>query len=305
MNEEKRIHGYSEKLHELHNTKLKTKDEKEEREGSSNSQSREYQKKQTKRDIQSRAKSGDSYIETGVPKGIFGKISNAAKENVSTAAEDAVKFVTNHPLAILAVLLNLIVASIITCLFNSCSLAAGGVNPAIGATTFTADDSTILAVDENYSDLEEGINDSIESIESDYPGYDEYVYDLADIEHDPVRLAALLTVLYDDYSEHEVSDELQSILDLQYSLTLNPVTEIRTRTVTRWHWVTYTTASGRRRRRYESYEDEEEYEYKILNVTLTNSGIDAAVGNCGLTDDQLEIYEILLITQGNKEYLFE
>ena len=102
-----------------------------------------------------------------------------------------------------------------------------------------------------------------------------------------------------------MSDELQSILDLQYSLTLNPVTEIRTRTVTRWHWVTYTTASGRRRRRYESYEDEEEYEYKILNVTLTNSGIDAAVGSSGLTDDQLEIYEILLITQGNKDYLFE
>ncbi len=42
-----------------------------------------------------------------------------------------------------------------------------------------------------------------------------------------------------------------------------------------------------------------------MNVTLTNSGIDAAVQNSGLTDDQLEIYEILLITQGNKEYLFE
>ena len=36
-----------------------------------------------------------------------------------------------------------------------------------------------------------------------------------------------------------------------------------------------------------------------------NSGIDAAVQNSDLTDDQLEIYEILLITQGNKDYLFE
>ncbi len=305
MNEENRLHGYSEKLHEIHNSKLKAKEEKEERESSSNSQSREYQKKQVKRDYQTGARSGDSYIATGEPKGLFNKLSNAAKESVSSAAEDAVRFVTDHPLLILAVLINLLVASLITCLFNSCSLAVSGMDPALAVTTFTADDSTILAVDENYSNLEEGINDSIESIESDYPGYDEYVYDLADIEHDPVRLAALLTVLYDDYSEHEVSDELQSILDLQYSLTLNPVTEIRTRTVTRWHWVTYTTASGRRRRRYESYEDEEEYEYKILNVTLTNSGIDAAVGNCGLTDDQLEIYEILLITQGNKDYLFE
>ncbi len=305
MNEEKRLHGYSEKLHEIHNSKLKAKEEKEERESSSNSQSREYQKKQVKRDYQTGARSGDSYISIGEPKGIFDKLSNAAKETVSSAAEDAVRFVTDHPLLILAVLINLLVASLIICLFNSCSLTVSGMDPALAATTFTADDDTILDVDENYSDLEEGFNDSIESIESDYPGYDEYVYDISEIEHDPVKLAALLTVLYDNYSESEVSDELQTILDSQYSLILNPVTEIRTRTVTKWHWVTYTTASGRKRRKFESYEDEEEYEYTILNVTLTNSGIDAAVQNSNLTDDQLEIYEILLITQGNKDYLFE
>lgn len=45
---------------------------------------------------------------------------------------------------------------------------------------------------------------------------------------------------------------------------------------------------------YESYEVEVEYEYKILNTTLTNNGISAAVGASGLTQEQMEKYNLLL-----------
>lgn len=53
---------------------------------------------------------------------------------------------------------------------------------------------------------------------------------------------------------------------------------------------------------YESYEVE--VEYKILNTTLTNNGISAAVGASGLTQEQMEKYNLLLETRGNKPDIF-
>ena len=99
--------------------------------------------------------------------------------------------------------------------------------------------------------------------------------------------------------------------------------EIRTRTETRWHYVThyrdeertgYRLVNGRLESYtytvsvpyevYEPYEVEVEYEYKILNTTLTNNGISAAVSALNLTQDQMERYTLLLETRGNKPDIF-
>ena len=55
---------------------------------------------------------------------------------------------------------------------------------------------------------------------------------------------------------------------------------------------------------YESYEEEVEYEYRILNVTLINNGINAAVNMSGLDADQMERYTIILGLKGNKPDVF-
>lgn len=55
---------------------------------------------------------------------------------------------------------------------------------------------------------------------------------------------------------------------------------------------------------YESYEVEVEYEYRILNTTLTNNGISAAVGASDLMQEQMEKYNLLLETRGNKPDIF-
>ena len=47
-----------------------------------------------------------------------------------------------------------------------------------------------------------------------------------------------------------------------------------------------------------------QYEYKILNVTLLNRGVDYVARNSGLTDDQLERYEVTLECRGNRDDLF-
>lgn len=54
----------------------------------------------------------------------------------------------------------------------------------------------------------------------------------------------------------------------------------------------------------EPYEVEVEYEYKILNTTLTNNGISAAVSALNLTQDQMERYTLLMETRGNKPDIF-
>ena len=55
---------------------------------------------------------------------------------------------------------------------------------------------------------------------------------------------------------------------------------------------------------YESYEVEVEYQYYILNTALTNNGIKAAVNAMNLTEDQMQRYQILLETRGNKPDIF-
>ena len=90
---------------------------------------------------------------------------------------------------------------------------------------------------------------------------------------------------------------LQSIFEAQYELKLEERVEIRTRTV---HSSSTDPETGETTD--ESYE--EEYEYYILNVTLLNRGVDYVARNSGLTDDQLQRYEVTLECRGNRDDLF-
>ena len=51
-------------------------------------------------------------------------------------------------------------------------------------------------------------------------------------------------------------------------------------------------------------ETEEEYDYYILNIELTNHGLDYAAGEC-MTDDQKLLYETYNATHGNRDDLFD
>lgn len=238
-------------------------------------------------------------------------------------AEWIKEFFEDHPMALLFAFLILIVVLVISGVFTSCSAIGGGINSSTVVTSFTAEDDDIRQVESDYMALEADLQRTVDNIETDHPGYDEYNYSLAEISHNPFELAALLTVLYENYTPSEVQSRLQTIFDHQYTLTTEEVVETRTRTETRWHYVTHYRDEERTGYRlvnghlesytytvsvpyqvYESYEVEVEYEYKILNTTLTNNGISAAVVASGLTQDQMERYNLLLETRGNKPDIF-
>ena len=251
------------------------------------------------------------------------KLTDEAEDLMGRLAEWIKEFFEDHPLALLFAFLILIVVLVISGVFTSCSAIGGGINSSTVVTSFTAEDDDIRQVEADYVALEADLQRTVDNIETDHPGYDEYNYSLAEISHNPFELAALLTVLYENYTPSEVQSMLQTIFDHQYTLTTEEVVETRTRTETRWHYVTHYRDEERTGYRlvnghlesytytvsvpyqvYESYEVEVEYEYKILNTTLTNNGISAAVVASDLTQDQMERYNLLLETRGNKPDIF-
>ena len=113
-------------------------------------------------------------------------------------AEWIKEFFEDHPMALLFAFLILIVVLVISGVFTSCSAIGGGINSSTVVTSFTAEDDDIRQVESDYMALEADLQRTVDNIETDHPGYDEYNYSLAEISHNPFELAALLTVLYEN-----------------------------------------------------------------------------------------------------------
>ena len=113
-------------------------------------------------------------------------------------------------------------------------------------TSFTAQDDDIKAVNDDYTNLEAELQRKIADIERDYPGYDEYNYQVDEITHNPYHLASYLTAKYGTYTSDMVERELKGIFDEQYSLSTHSetVTKTETRTVHAGESLGKVTTSG-------------------------------------------------------------
>lgn len=270
----------------------------------SNETSRQLQKSRMKKEIQRHAQQKQAKETANGANKISKKFTDKAEDMIGRLAEWVTEFLEEHPGILLALLLLLIIIVLMAGMLSSCGAISGGVQNVTIATSFTAEDDVIRAVEADYVDLESDLQTTIDNIERDHPGYDEYNYTLAEISHNPFELAALLTVLYEDYTESEVQAMLQSIFNYQYTLDIEEVVEIRTRTVTRTGYTWVDNGDGTGYWDSYEYEEEEEYEYYILNTTLTNNGVAAAIPHLNLTADQLQRYALLLETLGNKPDVF-
>ena len=224
-----------------------------------------------------------------------------AAQGTVSITEKAFQFVQSHSHIIIGIaavgLLGLVIAGSV----SSCSvLINGGGNVALG-TSYTAEDEDLKGVETDYTKLEDKLRKQIDRIETDHLGYDEYRYNLAEIGHNPYELASLLTVEFENYTRSQVQARLQSIFEAQYELKLEEKVEIRTRKETRVGY-RYNPITGTGHTY--TYQVTVQYEYKILNVTLLNRGVDYVARNSGLTDDQLQRYEVTLECRGNRDDLF-
>lgn len=224
-----------------------------------------------------------------------------AAQGTVSITEKAFQFVQSHSHIIIGIAAVGLLVLVIAGSVSSCSVLINGGGNVVLGTSYTAEDEDLKGAETDYTKLEDKLRKQIDRIETDHPGYDEYRYNLAEIGHNPYELASLLTVEFENYTRSQVQARLQSIFEAQYELKLEEKVEIRTRKETRVGY-RYNPITGTGHTY--TYQVTVQYEYKILNVTLLNRGMDYVARNSGLTDDQLERYEVTLECRGNRDDLF-
>lgn len=260
----------------------------------SNPVSRFWQKQQIKRQYAKAVRTGGA------------KSARKAAENTRKAAQktaEATKktaaFVGRHWKAFLIAGCALLLFIMISAGISSCSsLFSGGITSVI-STSYVSEDADMLGAEADYAALEAELQSRIDNIERDHPGYDEYRYDLDNIEHDPYVLTSILTALHLEYTRAEVQSTLAMLFERQYTLTLTEETEVRYRTERRTG--SYTDADGNTQTY--TYTVEVPYNYYILNVKLENFNL-SHLPVYIMTEEQLSMYAVYMSTLGNRPDLF-
>ena len=211
------------------------------------------------------------------------KYGGAAAAKTATVTEKAaahtVGFVKRHPVGVLLVLACLLIVF----LFQSCTSAlaplGSGAGGGIGATTYAARDEDILAAEASYCDMEAELQTYLDNYTATH-SYDEYHFDLDEIEHDPYVLISILSVLHEgEWTLADVEGTLDDLFDRQYILTERVVTETR----------------------YD--ENDEPYTYYICYVTLENFNL-SHLPVYMMSEEQMARYALYMATLGNRPDLF-
>ena len=167
---------------------------------------------------------------------------------------------------------------------SSCSAMFSGGISNIMAGSYQSDPAQIDAADEALMSMELDLQDTIDSIETDYPDYDEYNYDLDAIGHNPFTLINYLSAIYVNFNAAGVDADIASLFGEMYELTLTPREETRTRTVTN-------EETGE--------EEEEEYTVQILDVELASRPLEDIVAEkLAGNGDACALYEAYQATHG-------
>ena len=187
------------------------------------------------------------------------------------------------------------IAFIVLLLFgglSSCSLFGGNSGSGLIASSYLSEDADILGAEAAYSDMEAELQDMLDNIESEYPGYDEYRVTADEIEHDPYVLISILSAWHEGvFTLEEAQSTLEMLFDKQYILTVTEEVEVRYRTETR------TDSEGN------PYTVEVPYNYYILNVDLENFDL-SHVPVYIMGEDALSLYAVYMSSLGNRPDLF-
>ena len=206
-------------------------------------------------------------------------------------AERAVGVVRRHPVgALLLIACVLLLVVMQSCLSSLVSVGNGTVG-AVAASTYPAQDRDMLGAEAAYCALEAELQNYLDTYTSTH-SYDEYHFDLDDIEHDPYVLISILSALHEgEWTLAQVEGTLQTLFDRQYILTENVVVEVRYRTETR------TAPDGG------SYTVRVPYNYYICTVTLENFNLSRLPIHI-MGEGQLSRYALFMATLGNRPDLF-
>ena len=261
---------------------------------SSNPYSRWQQKQAIKKEYAA-AKAGKSAGNTVRASEATAKAARKAAENTKKAGE----FIARHKKGFLIVGGIAAMLVLILCTVSSCSVLIQGGATGVNVSTYPSEDADMLAAEAQYCAMEAELQQYLDTYESTHD-YDEYHFDLDDIEHDPYVLISAVTALMGrEWTISEVGGILDMLFEKQYILTETVTTETRYRSETRTGY--YTDAEGNLHS-YE-YTVQVPYTYYICTVKLENFNL-SHVPVYIMSQDQLSLYAMYMATLGNRPDLF-
>lgn len=213
----------------------------------------------------------------------YAKQAREAAEKTAVTTEKlvarAVGFVKRHPVgALLFVAVFLLLVMMQSCM-SSLATLGNGTAGAIGASTYPAEDADLLGAEAAYSGMEAELQNYLDTYTSTH-SYDEYHFDLDEIEHDPYVLLSIISAWHEgEWTLAEVQDTLQMLFDRQYTLTETVVTETR----------------------YDAEGDP--YTWYICYVTLESENL-SHLPVYIMGEEQLSRYALYMATLGNRPDLF-
>ena len=228
------------------------------------------------------------------------RLRDRIKESLIGTLKSSKEMLIRKAKGLMMIVIGLIILGTFIIQFAGTSMT-GMINSTSGVltTTYLSDQNVLSEINQQFSGLEEGLQDEISSVEENYPGYDEYIIEKeGEIGHNTHELLSYITSRCGEIKDSkEVQSIIHDIFTKMYDLSYREEIEIRYRTVTE----TYTDEDGNEHT--ESHE--EAYEYKKLIVTLKKREMDSIVREIFAEyPDNVLHYEALLASKGNMETIF-
>ena len=218
----------------------------------------------------------------------------SAKKGAETAKK-AGEFIARHKKAFLIIGGIGLVLALLLGLLQSCSSMFGGGVSNIVASSYLSEDADLLAAEAAYCAKEDERRRYLDTYEQTHD-YDEYHYDLDEIEHDPYVLLSILSALHEgQFTIDQVQGDLQTLFDKQYILTETVEVERR------YYIETDTWTDEEGNTHTESYRVY--YDYYICTVKLENFDL-SHLPVYMMDQETLSMYAVYMSTLGNRPDLF-
>lgn len=229
----------------------------------------------------------------------------SAAVRAKEAAKQAAAFVKSNWKVILIVVAIAAVVFLLIGGISSCTMMLGSGAGTVFSSSYLSEDTDIYAAENAYLAMEAELQYKLDNYESLNPGYDEYRYDLDDIEHDPYVLISILSAMYEgNFTAEQITADLDMLFEKQYILTETVETETRYRTETRTGTRTVTDPeTGETTTEEYEYEVQVPYTYYIYNVKLENFDL-SHIPVYIMGEETLSLYAAYMSTLGNREDLF-
>lgn len=242
-----------------------------------------YQKQNIKKEYAAARKAGTQTASSATK--------TTGKKAGEKVADKAKNFISKNKKFFLWFGLGLMVVLLLSAGISSCTAMFASTGSAVIATSYLSEDEAMLGAEAQYVGMETELQDYLDNYESTH-SYDEYHFDLDEIEHDPYVLISILSALHEgEFTLSEVQGTLEILFEKQYILTEEVVVE------TRYRWETEYDSEGN------PYQVRVPYDYYICYVTLENFDL-SHVPVYIMSEDQLSMYSAYMSALGNREDLF-